>query len=179
MARPQDRMRTAIRVAAVVLALLVVPVMAGLGSVVHDNLVVKGEQQTRTWHRVVAVSTEDTLGAGPYQSEPLGSEVWVTARWRDTDETIHTGQAPVDRGTRAGDKVVVWLDEHNSPVVGPIDGEQALVAGVFVAVTGWLSATGLVALVGLAAVRLLDRGCLRAWQEEWERVEPKWRNQFR
>jgi hypothetical protein len=46
-------------------------------------------------------------------------------------------------------------------------------------VTGWLTATGLVALACRTGSWLLERRRSRAWQKEWARVEPRWREQYR
>lgn len=179
LARPGDRLRVALLHTTAVLVLLLVPVMLPAGSAIHDSVMARSEQQARNLHRTVAVTTEDALRVGPYRSEPLSSDVWIKARWQDTAGVPHTGRVPVDRGTRPGDEVTVWLDGHGRAVDRPIAGEEAAVAAGFVAVTGWLAAAGLLALACHVAMRWVDRRGLRAWQEEWTRVEPMWRKQFR
>lgn len=179
LARGADSLQGALLIVVVALGLLLVPVMLAFGSVTYVGLAEKSEQQARTWHQTVAVLTEDapTVGAAGYGAPAATSR--VMAEWRLPNGGTRTGRVLADNGSRAGEKVTVWLDQQGKPVAPPAGMPKAVAAGVFVAATGWFVVAGLLTLVYYGASRFLDRRRFRSWEQEWTRVEPEWRNQLR
>lgn len=180
LARGADSLQGALLIVVIALGLLLVPVMLTFGSVTYVGLVEKGEQQERTWHQTVAVLTEDAPAVGTDgRGAPAATSSRVMAEWRLPNGVARTGRVPAEDGSCAGAKVTVWLNEQGKPVDPPVGTSEAAAAGVFVAVIGWLIATGLLTAVYCGVSRLLDRRRLRSWEQEWTRVEPEWRNQLR
>ncbi len=180
LARGSDRLQGALLIVVFVLATVLVPVMLTFGSLTYSGLVDAADRHTREWVRTTAVVTEDAPSAGYVsRGEPVFATTRATVEWRLRDGSTGTGRVPVERGTRAGARVMIWLDAQGKPVGSPGEPSDAVAAGVMVAVTGWLVAGGLLALAYYGAIRLLDRNRARSWEREWTRVEPEWRNQPR
>ncbi|MFI7680427.1 hypothetical protein [Actinophytocola sp. NPDC049390] len=180
LARGSDRLQGALLTVVFVLATVLVPVMLTFGSLTYSGLVDDAERRSRDWTRATAVVTEDVPPAGyAARGEPGFATTHAAVEWRLPDGTSGTGRASVERGTHAGARVTIWLDEQGKLVGPPSEPADAAFAGVLVAVTGWFVAGGLLALLYYGAKRLLDRSRARSWEQEWTRVEPEWRNQPR
>ncbi|MEV6959878.1 hypothetical protein AB0M97_11890 [Streptomyces sp. NPDC051207] len=98
----------------------------------------------------------------------------ATVRWTEPGEAPRTVTTRVPSGTRAGEKVDVWLDSRGRSVPPPVDG-----AAVWhYAVTFGLCAAGGAAAVVLGAHwavrRVAMRRRLAEWEEAWARTEPEW-----
>jgi hypothetical protein len=180
LARGSDRLQGALLIVTLALATVLVPVMLTIGSLTYGGLVDAAERHSREWVRTTAVVTENAPPAGYVsRGEPVFSTMRAMVEWRLPDGTTGTGRAPVERGTRAGARVTIWLDGQGKPVGPPAETTDAVAAGVFVAVTGWFVAGGVLTLAYYGTTRLLDRSRSRSWERDWTRVEPEWRNQLR
>lgn len=150
--------------------------MLMLGSLTHASLVEKGERDAGTRHEVVATLLDNaprvsTDGHG-YATV---AKTTVRARWQQPDGSTRTGRIEVKDGLHAGAEVTIWLDNRDNSVVdAPINATDATAAAVLLALVGWLSAIGLLALAQFCVHRILDRRRSRAWGAEWVQVEPDW-----
>jgi hypothetical protein len=179
-ARGVDRTEATAVILLVLLALVLVPVMLTLGSLTYANFAEHSEQQARTWHKTVAVLTEDTSETSVgTRGEVVNATSKVTARWQLPDGTTRTGLVDADDGLMAGAEVTVWLDESGNPVNPPMSTVESVGAGMLVAFFGWLIAVGLIALAGWGLHHVLDRRRYRAWDIQWARVEPDWHDRSR
>lgn len=160
---------------AVVLALGLLPVTLLLGAATHTSLVEERAAQLATRHETVAVLTQDakgmTLGTDPEFASNTSN---VRAEWRLPNGTIRYGAVPAQDGQTAGTKVHIWIDQSGNPTTAPMSTIDATVLGVLVAGGGWLVAGGALALGCCGVHRLLDRRRFRAWDAEWDRIEPDW-----
>lgn len=152
----------------VVLGVVLVPMMLMAGSLTYGSIMASSERAARTRHQVIATLVEDV----PRATE--NSSGRVLARW-PTPTGQRTGRVPAGEGKVAGDHVRTWLDETGRPAIEPASPQDAAVGGALVAITGWLTAAGMLGLLHGGIKRLLDRRRYRAWGMEWARVEPRWR----
>jgi hypothetical protein len=180
LARGVDRLQGALVALSVCAGLVLVPVMLTIGSLTYADLAEQGEEQVRTRHETVATLTEDapSVAFGAHGDLSVGSSK-VRAEWWLPDGTTRAGLVTAPDGRHAGAEVPVWLDEAGDPTDPPLSGPDAVAAGVLVAVTGWATATSLVVLVCCGFNWLIERHRQRAWQTEWARIEPQWREQYR
>ena len=171
--RGSDRLESAVLVATLALALLVVPIAAAVASSVAGATgAAVAELDART-HPVAARTLETARGAfGPSASPP---PVSVAVGWRE-DGTPHRARTWVPDGTPSGTPVVLRVDPAGAPVVGPTRTDvvgRAAAAGLGVLVVVW----ALLLTVLLGTRLLLDRARMRAWGTEWEVIEPPWRRE--
>jgi hypothetical protein len=166
--RGVDRAEAVSLLLLVVFGAVLVPIMLMAGSLTYGSIMASAEQQARSRHQVVAVLVED---APPADANGSGRAL---ARWQ-TPAGPQTGRVPAHAGLHAGDHVRTWFDENGRPAAAPVSSEDAAVGAALVAITGWLTAAGLLGLVHGGVKRLLDRRRYREWAREWARVEPRWR----
>ncbi len=168
--RSVDRVEGWSLLAAVLLAVLLVPMMLVAGSLTYAGTMATAEQQARSRHQVVATLLDDA----PHIGEGGPGPARVLARWR-TPAGLQTGRVQTEDGRAAGDRVRTWLNEAGEPVNPPAGAAEAAFAAVLVAVTGWLTAASLLLALHSGLKRLLDRRRYREWTREWALVEPRWR----
>lgn len=180
LARGTDRLQGALLIVAVGLGTVLVPVMLTFGSLTYTALIDNAARQSREWERTTAVVTEEPP-APEYTShgEQGYTSTRAVAEWRLPNGATRAGRVPVDKGTHVGARVTIWLDEGGRPVDPPSAPSEAVAAGVLVAVTGWFTFGGLLALAYYGATRVIELRRARSWEREWTRVEPEWRNQPR
>ncbi|GAB3887496.1 hypothetical protein GCM10029964_053570 [Kibdelosporangium lantanae] len=77
---------------------------------------------------------------------------------------------------RAGQAVAVWTDEAGRIAPAPAAPDDIRVQGQVVALITALIWLMVVAIAARGVRALLESLRLRAWQREWERVEPFWRS---
>jgi len=173
--RGADRVEATVLVLSVLLAFVLVPVMLTFGSLTYSSLADQNAQQFRDRYETVAILTEDAPDtAGSTRGESVGGKSKVAARWQLRNGAARTGLVLAEDGSKAGAEVSVWLDESGRPMDPPLSAVDLIGAGVLVAVFGWLSAVGLLALGCWGLHHALDRRRFRAWDSEWDRVEPDW-----
>lgn len=157
----------------VLLALVLVPVLLTLGSVTHSGLVEQSRREAATRHETVAVLTEDApVTAAGTPGMAAGAKAKVAARWELADGTTRTGRVDAAEGLHAGAEVRVWVDDTGAPADAPLSAEDAVAAGVLVAVIGWVAVACVLAVIWLALHHAFDRRRYRAWDAEWARLGP-------
>ncbi|MFK0246069.1 hypothetical protein ACIQUM_15315 [Amycolatopsis azurea] len=168
LARREDRIEAFTVLLAIVLVVLALPVAAAVASGVFVARAEQAVTEQATRYRVEATLLEDGAPiaiagrAGVVQDTSPAEAAWVT---REGDSRI--GEVQATRGTRAGAKVPVWLDESGNPVAAPLTALDARILGVGTGAGLWLAFAVLV-LAGYRCVRVvLDRARSARWQEEW------------
>lgn len=178
LSRGADRTRARLRVALAVACLLAAICGVAVGrSAWTDSRRAAGEIALHR-HSVPAVTVgETTYRAGPGLTGRPVSVAAVT--WRDPAHRVHTGSLPVPAATRRGDTVRLWIDDDgNAASAPPGAAETALNA---IGLGAGASAVGVLAAGAFVGARLrsIDRHSARAWEREWESVEPRWSGRLR
>ncbi|MFE2064282.1 hypothetical protein ACFXDH_18070 [Streptomyces sp. NPDC059467] len=97
-----------------------------------------------------------------------------TVSWTAPDGSTRTGRTLVGTGSKAGSKVVVWLDQQGRLTTEPPSaGAAAVEAGVLGTAAGCALA-GLVFGAGAVARWRLEQRRLDLWDREWNTVGPRW-----
>ena len=97
-----------------------------------------------------------------------------TVAWTAPDGSTRTGRTLVDTGTKAGTRVVVWLDRQGRATTKPPSaGAAAMEAGVLGTAAGCALAGAVIGAGAVARWRLEQRR-LGLWDREWTTVGPRW-----
>src|SRR6516225_8039438 len=173
--RRTDRIEAAIRVAAVILLLVAVPIATiAVGRQVDRLALRQAHAQQAADHQVTAVLLQRAQATGvpdPYMSIQL---TYVLARWQPPSQAPRSGQVLAPAGAHAGSTVKAWVDASGA-VTGPPP-DPRMIAGdatMSVVVTG-LIASMLVLGSNALARCALDRRRMRAWDAEWRAAGPQW-----
>jgi len=168
LARREDRIEAFTVILAIAFVVIALPVAAAVASGVFAARAEQAVTEQSTRYRVEATLLEDGAPiaiagrAGVVQDTSPAEAAWVT---REGDSRI--GEVQATRGTRAGARVPVWLDESGNPVAAPLTVLDARILGVSTGIGLWLAFAVLV-LAGYRCVRVvLDRSRSARWQEEW------------
>ncbi|MEV0355880.1 hypothetical protein AB0H71_07405 [Nocardia sp. NPDC050697] len=163
--RPLDRAEAVLRLVVVAAVLLTVPLAWSLGTEVAaaDAARIRIERETRT--AVQATVVTEPAEVAPYT-------VRATVRWDESGRS-GTAEAAVPRAASAGDRVTLWLDPANRPVLAPRSPDAAPIGGIGTGVLVLSAAAGLGWLLVRAVALLLDRHRYAAWGAAWERSAPR------
>ena len=101
-------------------------------------------------------------------------QVPATVTWTAPDGTRKVGTAVVGVGTRAGSTVPVWLTGDGEMTSAPATPSGAVGLGVGAGLAVLVMDACVIAAAWPAARRLTLALNVRAWEREWERVEPLW-----
>lgn len=177
LARGTDRLEGAILIVVLLAALLLVPIMLVVGSIVRADLLASSEREAATRHPAVAVLLENApvSSTGGYPAA-VGGKSYVLARWTRPDGGTVTAPVPAAHGLKAGAKVDIWLDRSGRLVDKPLSPADADAGGAFVAPAGWLAAMAGFTLTATGLHLLLVRRRNLLWDREWAAVEPGWNN---
>lgn len=170
--RWSDRAETALLWCTLVVALVMVPVSAAVGTHISGSLEASAAQQRAVLHKVRARTLESTERMVP--SAPGDSLSRVQVSYVDAQGVPREGTTSVVIGTQADTDVPVWLDHSGTIVPAPRSpgDSQAFggTAGFFMVLGSWLLLWGLFRLARLP----LDRRRLRTWDAEWQEIAPRW-----
>lgn len=180
LARGTDRLEGAVLIVVLLAALLLVPVMLVVGSLVRADLLASSEREATTRHPATAVLLENApvSSTGGYPAA-VGGKSYVLARWTRPDGGTAIAPVPAAQRLKAGAKVDIWLDRSGRLVDRPLSRADADAGGALVALTGWLTAMVGLTLTATGLHLLLVRRRSRAWDREWADVEPGWNNNRR
>jgi hypothetical protein len=163
-----DRLETGLVVLAMLLSLGALPVALTLGSQVYAHGTAEAAEQAATRVGSTAVLLSDAPDTTGVHSAAKTEQ--ATGVWRLPDGSERTGQVAVEPGSAAGAKVPIWLDRTGNPVDEPLRPQDALGAGIGVAVLAWVGVTGTLALLLWAARFALDRRRDQGWTRDWEQL---------
>jgi hypothetical protein len=162
--RPVDRVDGAVVGLAVLAgaAIVVVGVLFGLRLAADESVIAAHQQATRTTTTAVLLKDADAAQAVP-------------ARWTTVDGTVHTGPVHVVVKQTAGASVPIWTDATGAVVSQPI-GTLDIVLLVGVTLTAGFAAAFILLRGLLLLVRLpIERWSAHAWDEDWARTAPRWK----
>ncbi|UXY32497.1 hypothetical protein N8I87_05285 [Streptomyces sp. HUAS TT20] len=152
-------------------------VLAGvLAGLVTARSVEQGLARERLeWRPVVARVIGKAPGSATSGSGATGGErVWAKVRWTVADGSLHTGQARVAPGSRAGTPVTVWTDPRGHLVTRPATASQAHLRAGLTGTLGGVSAAVVPFIAGRALRGRLERLRMDRWDAEWARLGPQW-----
>ncbi|MFJ6939710.1 hypothetical protein [Streptomyces sp. NPDC101132] len=152
-----------------------VGVLAALAVRTADTRTAQAQAAHR--HRVTATVTAAPTPAVAARSG--GRATTAQAVWRYPADVEHTGTVPVAPRTRARDRVPLWVDDRGEAARAPATARDIVLTAVGVG-------AGVCALTALCAggvvhlrLRRVQAQSLRAWEQEWEQVEPRWTGRLR
>ncbi|WP_152617533.1 Rv1733c family protein [Phaeacidiphilus oryzae] len=179
--RPIDRARSALGLITGVLLLgtLAVGLLVGLLALHSEQSLAAHQAATR--RLVTAVTTSPAYPAGAQPVTGGSGASVATAAWTGPDGHRHTATIAVPDGTPVGGRVHTWTDRTGAAVGAPTTASAATLDGILVGTAAWIGAGVLVGSTDLLARHRLNRRADRAWEREWQRVEPSWsgRGRFR
>jgi hypothetical protein len=168
-----DRIESAIVLGSVLVALLMVPAAAAIGTAVRVASERGADERRATLTAVQARVTAGTETVVPDAPGQVASRVKVT--WTDPAGWPREGQTFAPIGTRDGSEITIWLDRSGAISKPPrAAGDSAAIGGAVglgTAMVSWLLIAGL----GRLALVPLNRRRLRAWDRAWAEVAPRWR----
>ncbi|MER6216131.1 Rv1733c family protein [Streptomyces sp. NPDC001272] len=176
--RDADRARTRLRTAFALACLLAAVCGVLVGRAVWDDGSRAAQETARHRHSTTATTTAGTAYVATNRSgvQPLTA---APATWHYPAGTAHEQTVPVPAGTRAGDTVRIWVDDHGDAAPAPPTTSDLAVnaAGYGASVLcGIVLAAGAVVCVGR---RIVDAHSAREWEAEWADVEPQWSGRLR
>lgn len=170
-----DRLEGAVLVAAVVVALLAVPVVGAVGSEFYATQLVQSASEQQSRQETDAVLIEDAPPVkgfvdpdGPVESAP------VRATWRGPDGTERQGTVQAAHGRKAGGTVPIWVDRDGALTRSPLTTEGAAIKAMALAVLLWAGVAAVMALLYLAVRFMHKRMRMCRWAAEWWQIAPDW-----
>lgn len=170
--RRSDRIEAALLWCGLIVALLLIPVAAAVGTSVRNAGEASAARQRAVLHGVKAHTLEGTERVVP--SAP--GDVLSRARISYVDHlgVAREGMTSVVIGTKSGDEVTIWLDRNGTIVTAPrVSADNAAIGsstGFLTLAGSWLVLWGSVRLARIP----LDRRRARDWDAEWQAVAPRW-----
>ncbi|MFJ6783315.1 hypothetical protein [Streptomyces yangpuensis] len=176
--RRADRTRTHLHAAFVVGCLIAVICGIAIGRDAWTDSGRAAEALTRHRHVVTATAVGGTSHlTGPGTS---GRPVVVApVTWHYPAGRSHSEIVPVPAGTRRGDTVRLRVDDRGDTATAPPAAADIAVQAFGL---GAMAATGIALLAGAlvrVGIRVVDARSARAWESEWEDVEPRWTGRLR
>ncbi len=159
--RASDRIEAVVVLAMLVVTVLAVPVVAAVGTAVHESRARFYAEQAQSSHRVEATAAGDSAAV----VRPNSISFVVRARWR-VDGRDHIDRVPSDSRVRAGEPLPLWVDEHGNRVGAPPPASRADGDAVAVAVLLWLAVVAVAAGLASALRADLDRKRAARWERE-------------
>lgn len=170
--RHTDRIEGATVTAALVLALVSVPVATSVGVAVYHHELVVSAQQTAASRPTTAVLLQDTsITVDPGR---MTIKVPVLAQWSSLSSVRHTGVVQASEGTLAGSPVPIWTNAAGAQVNPPLSADQAWARGGLTAMMVLLLTLALLAGAVAAVHWGLNRRRFADLDAEWRQVSPRW-----
>ncbi|MEW2609953.1 hypothetical protein AB0937_07020 [Streptomyces sp. NPDC047880] len=146
------------------------PVAGVLGAqATVDRLAQRRAERHPTTATLLGDSSRSTVSG-----EVTIDRVIAPVRWTAADGTSRTGRAQVEAGRKAGERVVVWLDQKDRLTEEPQTPGDANVEAAFMGAASFGAVT-VAAAAGVHGARMaLDRRRSRAWDAEWRKLGPQW-----
>jgi len=173
MVRPCDRLRSALVLVGLLFAVALLSLCWLPGTLVQHFEQQQSAYDAAHSHRVTATTTAASIPAG---SQPFaGSGGFdTTVTWTYPAGQTHRILLATPRAQVRGDTIQVWVNDSGEMVTPPRSHGAIQVDALWTDATSLL-AEALLAAAAVAGVRgVLDRRAQRAWEREWERVEPRW-----
>ena len=125
------------------------------------------------WHHVQGTLLQAV--PGPEQAGHTSNTwiSWAPATWTDNG-VQHKGNVPALGGSKAGNRVPVWLDSTGKVHMPPLTPGQAGSRVLEARIAGLAVLAVLLAIMIVLVRRILDRRRLAGWESAWLQVGPTW-----
>jgi hypothetical protein len=131
------------------------------------------QAQLADWRQVPAVLT--ATAPSPANTGYAGGALsQVRATWTAPDGARRAGEVLADPGSRAGSKVLLWVNSAGTPTGPPLLGHQVGEQAVLAAVVAAALLGMVLVCAGWVARRVLDGRRMAAWDAEWRVNGPRW-----
>lgn len=173
--RLSDRVTAVVTGILLAAMLLAVPFAAVLGNFVHEQQRASAAVEATQRNRVDGViSAPKRIVVAGFDSRTQAFEFRAQVRWTGSDGTTRLGDIRVAPGSEEGSVVPLWVDagEHVAPP--PRTEQQVLGNAVLVAVAAMLGTQVVCAAAIVVVWWIAEVLAHRAWQREWEIVQPEW-----
>ncbi|KAA0086517.1 hypothetical protein CIW52_00850 [Mycolicibacterium sp. P9-64] len=161
--RTTDRLEAFAVLAALLTALIAIPIASHAGDVVYASAAHTAELQAHDRHPVQATVVE---GGGRLPADVEGSAsggpASVKAQWHEGTR-LRTEQITGPTMAKVGDSLTVWLDNAGKVVSAPLTADDAEVSAAVASGTVWIAIVAFGALAVFLVRRVLDRVRDRAW----------------
>ncbi|MEU4294761.1 hypothetical protein AB0E63_41615 [Kribbella sp. NPDC026596] len=170
--RRSDRIEAVVLWCGLVVALLLIPVAAAVGTSVSNAVEESTARQRAVLHEVKATTLEGTERTVPSAPGDMVSRARIS--YVDAQGVAREVTTGVAIGTKAGAEVTIWLDREGYIARSPRSSADSSAFGTS---AGFLTLAGAWLLLWIT-VRLarvpLDRRRAREWENEWLAVAPRW-----
>jgi len=168
--RTSDRFLATLAIAAVVVALMAIPLAATVGTSVYASDRAQSEQQHNTydhWSGTVTTSSPASSPANPATKEVGTAQKVVTWTMNGTERT----EPLIDHfSARPGETITVWTDSDGEQVRAPMETSLAAADGIAAAVLLCCATIfGLHLAVKIARTWITYRN-LHTWEKEWHDI---------
>lgn len=170
--RRSDRIEALLLWGGLVVALLLIPVSAAVGTSVRNASEESAARQRAVLHEVQATTLESTEHVVP--SAPGDALAAVAVRYVDMNGVTREDRTSVVMGTKAGAPLTIWIDSSGdiapSPRLPADSAAFGAVTGFLMLILSWLLVWASVQLAQIP----LNRRRSRDWDAEWLAVSPRW-----
>jgi hypothetical protein len=167
--RASDRFEAALLITVVTAMALALPLAAIVGQSTYAGQASNAAREALSRHRATAIVLQDTPGPIAL-SEGVGAITTTTtasARWPSPDGVMRTGDISMPSGSRAGERVSIWISATGEQVAAPVPSSGAVTAGVLAGALTLLGAAALFLSVYGGGRKILDRQRLARWERDW------------
>ncbi|MFJ4557344.1 hypothetical protein ACIP4Q_14745 [Streptomyces massasporeus] len=155
-------------------AWLVAGVVGPVAGVLSVRATVDALAQQRAERRPASAVVVDDASRSFVSGGVTVDHVIATVRWTAADGTSHTGRTQVDAGSKAGERVAVWMDQGERLTTPPQTPGQADIEAAFTGVAAFIGVATAAAAGFYGARVVLDRRRSRAWDAEWQKQGSRW-----
>lgn len=159
--RLSDRIQVLTVLLAVLVVMMMIPVVATIGTAVHDANARIYALQSESRNLVPAIAQAESTTV--VERSRTSYTVW--ARWSAAG-VDHSGLVPWPSPAKAGDKSSIWVDADGTNSVAPIPVSQATVDAVGLALTLWSGIAAVAVGIVQAARWRLDRARYSGWDRD-------------
>ncbi|MFC9896436.1 hypothetical protein ACFVMC_22340 [Nocardia sp. NPDC127579] len=170
--RASDRCEILVRIVAVLLVLLAVPVAGAAGTASYDNAATRiaAENATKMAAPAIVVESPAPLPAPLNRSGDSLDLYTAPVRWTWQDRP-GTGTVEVPGTAAPGDEVRVWLGPDGNPVPAPLPSSSAATAGIGTALTMLCALWGAALALVCGTAWLLGARRGATWAREWRAID--------
>lgn len=168
--RRWDRVESRLLLSIAVLAVLTVPLFAGIGATVysHQLAIVADQHASRSPATAVLLENAPVATQRLIRGNPATAE--VRASWVSASGVHHEVKVPVRYGAVKGTAVNIWLDANGDLTSPPRTPRDAAAVATYTTVAAWLACVVALAAIYLGLRARLNRARYADWERDWRRI---------